>query len=91
MLENVMYSNTTMKKFQHNSFYVLFPLTDFCVMEYAFALERNRATNYSICGGRYKEGAIYVSHTNKVELYVNLHQPVSPGASPAYFLIKYQG
>ena len=60
-------------------------------MEYAFALERNRATNYSICGGRFKEGGVYLSRTNKLELYINLHQPVSPGASPAYFLIKYQG
>ncbi len=65
--------------------------SDNCGMEYAFALEYNRMTNFSICGGRHREVGAYISHTNKMEIYVNTQQAAGGPGKPAMFLLKYQG
>jgi len=41
-----------------------------CPLVYGFILERSLGINQTICGGWYREIAIYTSKTNQVEIYI---------------------
>ena len=58
-----------------------------CRYVYGFILERALGINHTICGGRHREGALYTSKTNSVEVQI-LH---SDKRQEAKFLINYSG
>ena len=58
-----------------------------CRSVYGFILERALGINHTICGGRHREGALYTSKTNSVEVYI-LSRDKRGGEN---FLIKYFG
>ena len=58
-----------------------------CRSVYGFILERALGINHTICGRRHREGALYTSKTNSVE--INLSSRNTRGE--AHFLVKYEG
>ena len=41
-----------------------------CPAVYGYVRERALGINHTICGGRHREGALYTSKTNSVEVYI---------------------
>ena len=58
-----------------------------CRSVYGFILERALGINHTICGGRYREGALYTSKTNSVEIHIMTRDK----RNGDNFLIKYHG
>ena len=58
-----------------------------CRSVYGFILERALGINHTICGGRHREGALYTSKTNSIEVQI-LTREKRGGDN---FLIKYSG
>ena len=57
-----------------------------CRSVYGFILERALGINHTICGGRHREGALYTSKTNSVEI----HLAHRNGRGDNNFLLRYQ-
>ena len=58
-----------------------------CRSVYGFILERALGINHTICGGRHREGALYTSKTNSIEVQI-LQKEKRSGAQ---FIINYSG
>ena len=58
-----------------------------CRSVYGFILERALGINHTICGGRHREGALYTSKTNSIE--INILKRGKRGESQ--FVIEYKG
>ena len=58
-----------------------------CRSVYGFILERALGINHTICGGRHREGALYTSKTNSVEVILIRADKRGGGQ----FLVEYEG
>ena len=58
-----------------------------CRSVYGFILERALGINHTICGGRHREGALYTSKTNSIEITLASRERRGNGQ----FIIKYNG
>ena len=58
-----------------------------CRSVYGFILERALGINHTICGGRHREGALYTSKTNAVEIQIL----PSEKRNGERFIIRYSG
>ena len=58
-----------------------------CRSVYGFILERALGINHTICGGRHREGALYTSKTNSIDVQI-LQKEKRNGAQ---FIINYSG
>ena len=58
-----------------------------CRSVYGFILERALGINHTICGGPHREGALYTSKTNFIEIQLSSRST----RGDAHFIIKYEG
>ena len=58
-----------------------------CRSVYGFILERALGINHTICGGRHREGALYTSKTNSIEVVLSSKEKRGGGN----FIMKYDG
>ena len=58
-----------------------------CPAVYGYIRERALGINHTICGGRHREGALYTSKTNTVEIHISSRNT----RGDKHFVIKYIG
>ena len=58
-----------------------------CRSAYGFILERALGINHTICGARHREGALYTSKTNSIEIHLMSRERRGEGQ----FIINYNG